>query len=92
MRMIMLGNVMYMDMGADQAAQMDGKRWMKLDMQAAAAASGDQALSKSMTGGLENMNQDPAKQLALLLELAATSSTSVPRRSTAPRPSTTRAR
>ncbi|MFD5369849.1 hypothetical protein [Streptomyces sp. NPDC127103] len=68
MRMIMLGNVMYMDMGAEQAAQMDGKRWMKLDMQAAAEASGDKALSKSMTGGLENMNQDPAKQLALLLD------------------------
>lgn len=68
MRMIMLGNVMYMDMGAEQAAKTDGKRWMKLDMQAAAEASGDKALSKSMTGGLENMNQDPAKQLALLLD------------------------
>ncbi|WP_055599929.1 hypothetical protein [Streptomyces aureus] len=68
MRMIMLGNVMYMDMGAEQAAQMDGKRWMKLDVRAAAEASGDKALSKSMTGGLENMNQDPAKQLALLLD------------------------
>ncbi|WP_329281888.1 hypothetical protein [Streptomyces sp. NBC_00691] len=68
MRMIMLDNVMYMDMGAEQAAEMDGKRWLKLDMRAAGEASGDKSLSKSMTGGLENMNQDPAKQLALLLD------------------------
>lgn len=68
MRMIMLGQVMYMDMGAKQAAQMDGKRWMKLDLKAAAEESGDPALQKQMTGGLENMNQDPAQQLALLLE------------------------
>ncbi|MFE0649173.1 hypothetical protein ACFVZH_11340 [Streptomyces sp. NPDC059534] len=68
MRMIMLDQVMYIDMGAEQAAEMDGKRWMKLDMKAAAAASGDKALQKQMTGGLDNMNQDPAQQLALLLD------------------------
>ncbi|MER5208609.1 hypothetical protein [Streptomyces sp. NPDC002825] len=68
MRMIMLDQVMYMDMGAKQAAEMDGKRWMKLDMKAAADASGDKALRKQMTGGLDNMNQDPAQQLALLLD------------------------
>ncbi|MGW8768220.1 hypothetical protein ACWGN5_37735 [Streptomyces sp. NPDC055815] len=68
MRMIMLDQVMYMDMGAKQAAEMDGKRWMKLDMKAAADASGDKALQKQMTGGLDNMNQDPAQQLALLLD------------------------
>ncbi|MFF3769554.1 hypothetical protein [Streptomyces sp. NPDC002232] len=68
MRMIMLDQVMYMDMGAAQAAEMDGKRWMKLDMKAAAEASGDKALQKQMTGGLDNMNQDPAQQLALLLD------------------------
>ncbi|WP_318208666.1 hypothetical protein [Streptomyces sp. SJL17-1] len=68
MRMITLGDVMYMDMGAKQAAEMDGKRWLKLDMQAASEASGDKVLSKTMAGGLENMNQDPAKQLALLLD------------------------
>ncbi|WP_395362550.1 hypothetical protein ACHGLA_21765 [Streptomyces sp. YH02] len=68
MRMITLGNVMYMDMGAKQAAEMDGKRWLKLDMQAASEASSDKVLSKSMAGGLENMNQDPSKQLALLLD------------------------
>ncbi|MFE0645280.1 hypothetical protein ACFW2Y_27270 [Streptomyces sp. NPDC058877] len=68
MRMIMLDNIMYMDMGAAQADKMDGKRWMKLDMKAMAEASGDAALQKQMTGGLENMNQDPAQQLALLLD------------------------
>lgn len=67
-RMIMLDQVMYVDMGAKQAAEMDGKRWMKLDLKAAAEASGDPAAQKQMTGGLENMNQDPAQQLALLLE------------------------
>lgn len=67
-RMIMLDQVMYVDMGAKQAAEMDGKRWMKLDLKAAAEASGDPAMQKQMTGGLENMNQDPARQLALLLE------------------------
>ncbi len=68
MRMVMLDNVMYMDMGEKQAAEMDGKRWMKLDMKAAADESGDKALQKQLTGGLDNMNQDPAQQLALLLD------------------------
>ncbi|KOG14534.1 MULTISPECIES: hypothetical protein [Streptomyces] len=68
MRMIMLDQVMYMDMGAEQAAEMDGKRWMKLDMKAAGDASGDAAVQKQITGGLDNMNQDPAQQLALLLD------------------------
>ncbi|MGO4629963.1 hypothetical protein AB4225_03315 [Streptomyces sp. 2RAF24] len=67
-RMIMLDQIMYVDMGAKRAAEMDGKRWMKLDLKAAAEASGDPAAQKQMTGGLENMNQDPAQQLALLLE------------------------
>jgi hypothetical protein len=67
MRMIMIDNVMYMDMGAERAAAMDGKRWMKLDM-GAAAKSGDAELRKPMNGSLGQMNQDPAKQLALLLE------------------------
>ncbi|MDT3724207.1 hypothetical protein ROS62_04605 [Streptomyces sp. DSM 41972] len=67
-RMIMLDGVVYVDMGAEQAAQMDGKRWMKMDFKAVADASGDPEVQKQMTGGLENMNQDPAQQLALLLE------------------------
>jgi len=67
-RMIMRDNVMYMDMGAKAAKDMEGKRWMKLDMQAAAEASGDEEIAKQMTSGMENMNQDPAQQLALLLD------------------------
>ncbi|MEU9587493.1 hypothetical protein [Streptomyces werraensis] len=66
-RMIMVDGAMYMDMGAEQAAQMDGKRWMKMDFKAVADASGDPEVQKQMAGGLENMNQDPAQQLALLL-------------------------
>ncbi|WP_261993851.1 hypothetical protein [Streptomyces sp. t39] len=68
MRMLMVDNVMYMDMGAEAAADMDGKRWMKMDFAALAEQSGDKALQKQMTGGLENMNQDPAQQLAILLD------------------------
>ncbi|MER6344524.1 hypothetical protein ACWC10_09525 [Streptomyces sp. NPDC001595] len=67
-RMIWQDNVMYMDMGADAAKDMDGKRWMKLDLAAAAEASGDAEATKAMTSGLENMNQNPVEQLALLLE------------------------
>ncbi|MER7865778.1 hypothetical protein ABTZ90_01680 [Streptomyces cellulosae] len=67
-RMIMLDGVVYMDLGEEQAAQMDGKRWMKMDFKAVADASGDPQVRKQVTGGLENMNQDPAQQLALLLE------------------------
>ncbi|MEU6623579.1 hypothetical protein ABZ926_22790 [Streptomyces litmocidini] len=68
MHVIMLDQAMYMDMGAEQAAGMDGKRWLKLDLKAVAEASGDKALQKQMTGGLDNMNQDPSQQLALLLD------------------------
>ncbi|MER6834408.1 hypothetical protein ABT320_10480 [Streptomyces cellulosae] len=66
-RVIMLDGVMYVDLGAEQAAGMDGKRWMKMDFKAVADASGDPEVQKQVTGGLENMNQDPAQQLALLL-------------------------
>ncbi|MEU7011785.1 hypothetical protein [Streptomyces sp. NPDC046332] len=62
MRMIMVDDVMYVDMGAEKTAELDGKRWMKLDLK------GGQA-QKELTGGLENnLNQDPSQQLALLLE------------------------
>lgn len=67
-RMVWVKNAMYMDMGAEAAKDMDGKRWMKLDLAAAAEASGDPAATKELTGGMENMNQDPAQQLALLLD------------------------
>ncbi|MFE0424570.1 hypothetical protein [Streptomyces sp. NPDC058953] len=68
MRMMMLENVMYVDMGAAMAKDMDGKRWMKMDLAALAEESGDPAIQKQMTGGLDEMNQSPAEQLAVLLE------------------------
>ncbi|MGW0708747.1 hypothetical protein ACWD4G_22845 [Streptomyces sp. NPDC002643] len=67
-RMIWRDNVMYMDMGAAAAKDMDGKRWMKMDLAAAAEASGSEEATRAMTSGLENMNQNPVEQLALLLE------------------------
>ncbi|MFI2430251.1 hypothetical protein [Streptomyces sp. NPDC018693] len=70
MRMIMRDNVMYMDMGEAAAKEldMDGKHWLKMDFGAMAKEAGDADLAKAMSGGLTDMNQDPAKQLALLLE------------------------
>ncbi|MER7172794.1 hypothetical protein [Streptomyces mesophilus] len=70
MRVVMRDSVMYMDMGKAALAEMDGKRWMKMDLGAMAekAGEGDKALQEAMTGGLDNMNQDPARQMALLLE------------------------
>ncbi|MGW3391340.1 hypothetical protein [Streptomyces cinereoruber] len=67
-RMIVLGDVTYLDMGTEKAAERDGKRWMKLDMKAAAEASDDPTAKHRMSGGLGNMNQDPSQQLALLLD------------------------
>ncbi|WP_156726495.1 LolA-like protein [Streptomyces apocyni] len=67
-RMLWRDNVMYMDMGEAASADMDGKRWMKLDLAAMAKESGDEDLTKQMTNGLDDMNQDPAQQLAMLLE------------------------
>jgi hypothetical protein len=67
-RMLMQDNVMYMDMGANAAKTMDGKRWMKMDLAAMAKKSGDEKLASQMTGSLDNMNQDPAQQIAVLLD------------------------
>ncbi|MFI9060355.1 hypothetical protein ACIGQE_00570 [Streptomyces sp. NPDC053429] len=75
MRTVMANDVMYVQLsaGSPMSAAMDGKRWMKLDMKAAAEASGDAEVLKKLgvggTGGMSGMdeNQDPAKQLALLL-------------------------
>ncbi|WP_327254471.1 hypothetical protein [Streptomyces sp. NBC_01244] len=64
-RMMVANNVMYMDMGTANAAQLDGKRWMKLDLNAAAQAGGAGAAD---LGGMSSMNQDPAQQIALLLD------------------------
>ncbi|MCX3061861.1 hypothetical protein [Streptomyces beihaiensis] len=69
-RMLWQDNVMYMDMGAAAAkdADMGGKRWMKIDLAAAAKQSGDASLMSKMTGGANNMNQSPADQIAVLLD------------------------
>ncbi|MFI7383206.1 hypothetical protein [Streptomyces sp. NPDC049813] len=67
-RMVWQDNAMYMDMGAKAAKEMDGKRWMKMDLGAAAKASGDEKLTRQMTGSLDSMNQDPAEQIAVLLD------------------------
>ncbi|MFJ7587189.1 hypothetical protein ACIQZO_07300 [Streptomyces sp. NPDC097617] len=70
MRMIMSNNVMYMEVPKDSPMSegLDGKRWMKLDITAAAEASGDAEAIKKLSGmSTMDQNQDPAKQLALLL-------------------------
>ncbi|MFE9633958.1 hypothetical protein [Streptomyces sp. NPDC006463] len=70
MRMIMSNDVMFMEMPADSpmSAGLDGKRWMKLDIKAAAEASGDADALKKLGGvGGMDQSQDPAKQLGLLL-------------------------
>lgn len=67
-RMVWVDDVMYMDMGTKNAADMGGKRWMKLDIAAAAEAAGDEKALDKMTAGLDEMNQDPAQQLAMLLD------------------------
>ncbi|GAA1930625.1 lipoprotein [Streptomyces durmitorensis] len=67
-RMLWLDNVMYMDMGAAAAKDMDGKQWVKMDLNSIAEQAGDEKLAKQMTGGLDSMNQDPAQQLAMLLD------------------------
>ncbi|MFE6162795.1 hypothetical protein ACFQ7F_28205 [Streptomyces sp. NPDC056486] len=67
-RLLWLDNVMYMDMGAAAAKDMDGKQWMKMDLNSIAEQSGDEKIAKQLTGGLDSMNQDPAQQLALLLD------------------------
>jgi hypothetical protein len=67
-RLVMADEVMYMDMGTKAPAELGGKRWIKMDLKAMADLSGDAAVRRQMTGSLENMNQDPAKQLALLLD------------------------
>ncbi|MFJ9850565.1 hypothetical protein [Streptomyces sp. NPDC101150] len=64
--MIWVDNAVYMDMG-ERPVEFDGKKWGKFDLGAAAEQSGDAALMKQMTAGLEDMNQDPAQQLAMLL-------------------------
>ncbi|WP_050515137.1 hypothetical protein [Streptomyces rimosus] len=64
-RMVWVDDVMYMDLGE----RMDGgKTWVKMDLKAIAAESGNAELAKQLTAGLSDMQQDPSQQLALLLD------------------------
>lgn len=67
-RMLWIDNVLYMDVGAAAAKEMDGKQWVKMDLDSIAEQVGDEKVAKQMTGGLDSMNQDPAQQLAMLLD------------------------
>lgn len=69
-RMLMLKDVTYVDMGAAAAKQeeFDGKRWMKLDVGKLSKSAGNPASSIGTLGGLKNANQDPSQQLAMLVD------------------------
>ncbi|MFE4589555.1 hypothetical protein [Streptomyces laurentii] len=66
-RMIMQDDVMYTEVGAEMAKQFGGKTWMKMDFAAMAKESGNASL-KAMTANMSSSNQDPAQQLAVLLQ------------------------
>ncbi|MEU6842604.1 hypothetical protein ABZ930_12135 [Streptomyces sp. NPDC046716] len=57
-RMIMQDGAMYVDGGAAAARKTDGKRWMKLDL----------AVLGKQSGGFGSLDQDPAQQIAVLLD------------------------
>ncbi|MFK8850356.1 hypothetical protein [Streptomyces sp. Ac-502] len=61
-RMIWVDGVAYMDMG-----DFEGKKWGKLDLKAAAKEAGDEEMTKAVTAGLDDAEQDPAQQLAMFL-------------------------
>ncbi|WP_049572454.1 hypothetical protein [Streptomyces sp. SBT349] len=61
-------DVMYLDMGEEFAAEFDGRNWMAMDLMSIAEETGDPAVADSMSFGLDSTNQDPAQQLALLLQ------------------------
>lgn len=63
-----LDNVMFMNMGDEFAADFDGRTWMKMDLLALAEETGDPAAADALSFGLEDANQDPAQQMALLLQ------------------------
>ncbi|MDT0267735.1 hypothetical protein RM844_15735 [Streptomyces sp. DSM 44915] len=60
-------NVMFMNMGPEFQAEMDGREWLSMDLNAIAEESGDPAMADAMAMGLESTNQDPAQQIAMLL-------------------------
>lgn len=65
-RIIRIGTTMYMDMGTENAME-DGRHWMKLDLGAAAEASGDKALQEKLTSQMQQTRQSPAEQMNMML-------------------------
>ncbi|MGK5529117.1 hypothetical protein [Streptomyces sp. URMC 129] len=65
---VWVDNVMYMNMGEEFGSEFDGRDWISLDLTALAEESGDEAVADALSFGLDEANQDPAQQLALLLE------------------------
>ncbi|MFJ6214335.1 hypothetical protein ACIQGZ_13525 [Streptomyces sp. NPDC092296] len=66
MKLRMTGNVMYMNMGAQLAKELDGKHWLRMDLSELAktqGAAGQQLLSRL---GNQNGSQDPTQSVGLL--------------------------
>ncbi|MEU6442279.1 DUF6612 family protein [Streptomyces sp. NPDC047046] len=68
MTMRWTGSVMYMDVGEEGAAELDGKRWMKIDLAAAAKAGGaeGQDAMKQFDQLMGSFGQGPATQIDML--------------------------
>ncbi|MDT0308071.1 hypothetical protein RM780_14015 [Streptomyces sp. DSM 44917] len=61
-------DVMYMQMGEEFAAQYQGRGWLGMNLTELAEETGNPALGDAMSMGLDEANQDPAQQLAILLQ------------------------
>jgi hypothetical protein len=68
-KMVMTDGVMYMDVGAKGAKELDGKRWLKLDFAKIAKTAGGEKMADQLTSGLnsQDQNADPAEQMSKLL-------------------------
>lgn len=70
--LIWLDETMYMDFGTDMFAELDpqyeGRNWLKMDLASMAEEMGDAEAADAFTYGMEEANQDPARQMALLLQ------------------------
>ncbi|WP_059012842.1 hypothetical protein [Streptomyces specialis] len=65
---VWVDDVMYMNMGAGFGGDFQGRDWLALDLTALAEESGDEAAADALSFGLDEAGQDPAQQLALLLQ------------------------
>jgi hypothetical protein len=66
--LVWLDGVMYTHMGPDFGAWFGGREWMRMDLMTIAEETGDEAVADAMSYGLDQAGQDPAQQVALLLE------------------------